>query len=73
LPHLSQIWGVSREATLLTHSLQPTDETVCQNPRCDGISWILRFALASKTVSAAQFPPEEKTQYQKMTVSEKAE
>jgi hypothetical protein len=39
--------GVSREATLLMHSLQPTDETCLKIPGCDGISWILRFAFNS--------------------------
>jgi hypothetical protein len=67
--------GVSREATLLTHSLQPTDETLYENPSCDDISWILRFALnplrgdrERGTITAG-----EKAQYQKMTPSEKAE
>jgi hypothetical protein len=68
--------GVSREATLLTHSLQPTDETLYENPSCDGISWILRFALNSLREDrerGTKLWPEKKAQYQKMTPSEKAE
>jgi hypothetical protein len=35
LPHLSQIWGFHEQASLVTHSLQPTDETLYENPSCD--------------------------------------
>jgi hypothetical protein len=75
LPHLSRIWAF-REKVVSLPTLRPTDETLYEDPSCDGISWILRFALNSLREDrerGTKLWPEKKAQYQKMTPSEKAE